>query len=282
MTVIHQAIVWLNDPLNWTNPGTGILARLVQHLRMSAAAVALGCLLAWPVGVWLGHARRGGQVVVMVANVTRAIPTLALLSLLPLTAVGFGEPATVLALAVFAIPPLLANAFTGVRQVDPEVREAARGMGMSGGQVLLRVELPLAVPYLAAGFRTAAVQVVATATLAALVAGGGLGQIITEGFGLSLAVGGGQVLAGGLLVAVLALLVEGVLAVVERLVTPAPMRRARRRRRARAADLARPEGTGRPGGVARSADVGRPEDAGPRRSVAGGGVAHMPDSPAGS
>lgn len=237
MTIIHQAVVWLNDPLNWTNPGTGVFARLVQHIRMSAAAVGLGCVLAWPLGVWLGHTGRGGQFVVLVSNISRAIPTLALLSLLPLTVVGFGEPATILALTVFAIPPLLANAYTGIHEVDPELREAARGMGMSGWQVLRRVELPLAVPYLATGFRTAAVQVVATATLAALVAGGGLGQIITEGFGLTLAVGGGQVLAGGFLVAALALLVEGVLAVLERLLTPASLRRtARRRRRGTAAD----------------------------------------------
>ena len=142
------------------------------------------------------------------SNVTLAIPTLALLTILPLTFLGFGRPPVVVALAVFAVPPLLANAYTGVRQVDPEVRDAARGMGLSGGQLLRRVELPLAVPYLAAGFRTAAVQVVATAALASFVNGGGLGEIIAAGFGLGIAAGGGQIIAGGVLVAVLALLVE--------------------------------------------------------------------------
>jgi osmoprotectant transport system permease protein len=231
-----MAILWLNDPLNWTNPGTGILALLRQHLEITALAVLLGCLVAWPLGLALGHYGRGGGLVVLVSNVTLAIPTLALLSILPLFSfIGIGMTGVVLALAVFAIPPLLANAYTGLREVDPEVREAAKGMGLSGWQMLWRVELPLAVPYLAAGFRTAAVQVVATATLAALVAGGGLGEIISSGFGLSLAVGGGQVLAGGLLVALLALLVEGVLAVVERLVTPRSLRRARRARRPRLA-----------------------------------------------
>jgi len=127
---------------------------------------------------------------------------------------------------------LLANASTGRRGVDPQVRDAARGMGLSGWQMLWRVELPLSVPYLAAGFRTAAVQVVATAALAALVAGGGLGEIISEGFGLGINVAGGQIIAGGLLVAGLALLVEGTFAVVERLVTPRPLRRARGMRRA--------------------------------------------------
>lgn len=236
MNPIQQAVVWLNDPLNWTNPD-GILDRLGEHLYLSAAAVALGCLVAWPIGLWLGHTGRGGGLVVLLSNVTLAIPTIALLTLLPLTFLGFGRPPVIIALAVFAVPPLLANAYTGVRAVDPEARDAARGMGLSGGQLLRRVELPLAVPYLAAGFRTAAVQVVATAALASFVNGGGLGQIISAGFGLSIAVGGGQILAGGLLVAALALLVELLLGIVERLVTPPPLRRARRRadRRAQSA-----------------------------------------------
>ncbi len=236
MTYVHMAIVWLNDPLNWTNPGTGILALLGQHLQITALAVLLACLVAWPLGLGLGHYGRGGGLVVLVSNVTLAIPTIALLSILPLISyIGIGTTGVVLALAVFAFPPLLANAYTGLREVDPEVRDAARGMGLSGWQMLWRVELPLAVPYLAAGFRTAAVQVVATATLAALVAGGGLGEIIASGFGLNLSVGGGQVLAGGFLVALLALTVEGVLALVERLVTPRPLRRAPRTRPTRMA-----------------------------------------------
>jgi osmoprotectant transport system permease protein len=231
---VGQAVVWLNDPLNWTNPG-GILDRLGEHLGMSAAAVLLGCLVAWPVGLWLGHTGRGGGLVVLVSNVSLAIPTLALLTILPLTFLGFGRPAVVVALAVFAVPPLLANAYTGVSQADPEARDAARGMGLSGGQVLRRVELPLAVPYLAAGFRTATVQVIATAALASFVNGGGLGQIIRAGFGLDIAAGGGQIIAGGLLVAGLAVLAELVLALVERLVTPRHLRRARRRAGRRAA-----------------------------------------------
>ncbi|GAB3796679.1 ABC transporter permease [Micromonospora zhanjiangensis] len=234
MNPIQQAVVWLNDPLNWTNPG-GVLDRLGEHLTISAAAVALGCLVAWPIGLWLGHTGRGGGLVVLLSNVTLAIPTVALLTLLPLTFLGFGQRPVIIALAVFAVPPLLANAYTGVRQVDPEARDAARGMGLSGGQLLRRVELPLAVPYLAAGFRTAAVQVVATAALASFVNGGGLGQIISAGFGLGIAVGGGQILAGGVLVALLALLVEVILAVVERMVTPRPLRRRRTRADRRAA-----------------------------------------------
>lgn len=239
---VTQAIVWLNDPLNWTNPG-GILDRLQEHLVLSVGAVGLGCLVAWPLGLWLGHRTatapyrrgRGGtggigrHAVVVISNVTLAIPVLATLTILPLTFGGFGRPAVIVALTIFAVPPLLATAHTGVSEVDPQAREAAVGMGLSGGQLLRRVELPLAVPYLAAGFRTASVQVVATASLAVFVNGGGLGQIIGAGFGLGMAIGGGQILAGGFLVAVLALLVEGVLALAQRAVTPRPLRRDRRR-----------------------------------------------------
>jgi osmoprotectant transport system permease protein len=220
---LRDGFIWINDPLNWTNPG-GLLDRLQEHLEISAWAVLLGCVVGWPIGIWLGHRGRGGGPVVTVANITLALPTLALLTILPLTPLGFGKLPVVVALAVFAVPPLLANSYTGLRQIDPETREAAQGMGFSGTQLLWRVELPLAVPYLAAGLRTAAVQVVATAALASFVNGGGLGQVIAAGFGLGLAQGGGQIVAGGIAVAALALLVEGLLALLQRLVTPKPLR----------------------------------------------------------
>jgi osmoprotectant transport system permease protein len=228
----QDGLIWLNDPLNWTNPG-GLFDRLREHLEITFWAVLIGCAIGLPLGIWLGHRGRGGGVVITVANLTRAIPTLALLTILPLTPIGFGKLPVILALAVFAVPPLLANAYTGLRSVDPETKDAAIGMGLSGGQLLRRVELPLAVPYLASGLRTAAVQVVATATLATFVNGGGLGQIITAGFGLGINVGGNQIVAGGIAVVLLALLVEAVFAVVERLVTPRPLRTVRRRRVAR-------------------------------------------------
>jgi osmoprotectant transport system permease protein len=235
MNYFHQGLVWINDPLNWTNPG-GMLDRLGEHLVISFWAVLLACLVGWPIGIWLGHRGRGGDWVVTVSNLTLAIPTVALLTILPLTPLGFGKPPVVVALAVFAIPPLLANAYTGLKQIDPETRDAAKGMGLSGGQLLRQVELPLSVPYLAAGLRTAAVQVVATTALAALVNGGGLGEIISAGFGIGMSNGGGgQIVGGGIAVAALALLVEGVLATVQRLVTPKPLRAVRRRRATAAA-----------------------------------------------
>ncbi|GGL03180.1 ABC transporter permease [Mangrovihabitans endophyticus] len=235
MNYLEQALVWLNDPLNWTNSG-GLLDRLTEHMVISGWAVLLGCLVGWPIGIWLGHRGRGGGAVITAANLTLAVPTLALLTILPLTPLGFGKPPVIAALAVFAVPPLLANAYTGLRQIDPETRDAAVGMGLSGGQLLRRVELPLAVPYLAAGLRTAAVQVVATAALAAFVNGGGLGEIISAGFGIGMSNGGGgQIVAGGIAVAVLALIVEGLLAIMQRVVTPKPLRAGRKRRSGAAA-----------------------------------------------
>jgi osmoprotectant transport system permease protein len=236
---IQQAINWLNDPLNWTNPG-GVLDALRQHLLLSAGAVAVACVIALPIGIWFGHTGRGGGAVVALSNMTRAIPTYALLAIFVVASNKLGAPSVIPALAIFAIPPLLANAYVGVREVDPEVRDAAKGMGMSGWQLLRKVELPLALPYLLAGFRNASVQVIATATLAGLVAGGGLGTIILAGFGLTIAAGGGQILAGGFLVAVLALLVNAVISLVAYWVTPAPLRsewKVFRKRRSRAADV---------------------------------------------
>jgi len=177
--------------------------------------------VALPLGVWLGHRGRGGGLTVLASNTSRALPTLALLYVFATTGLGFGNRPTVVAAAIFAVPPILSNAFTGLREVDPAARDAARGMGMSGRRSLLAVELPLALPLIAAGLRTAAVQVVATVPLAALVGGGGLGTIIVTGFATRRF---GEVVAGGLLVAALCLLVEALLAWGQRVLTPAPMR----------------------------------------------------------
>lgn len=223
MNVLGDAFVWLNDPLNYEGK-SGIPYLTYEHLYISFFAVMIAAAVAVPAALALGHTGRGGGLTVVVSNVSRAIPTLALLTIFAATPIGFGNRATIIALAVFAIPPLLTNTYVGIRGVDPDVVEAARGMGMSGRSVLMRVELPLAVPLIAAGFRTAAVQVVATATLAALVAGGGLGKIITAGFGQQ---DRPQILAGGILVALLALLTEAVLAMVQRAVTPGRERRRR-------------------------------------------------------
>jgi osmoprotectant transport system permease protein len=215
-----RALRYLNDPFNWSRPN-GITDLAVEHLTISAVAVLVAMLVALPIGTALGTARRGGGLVVALSNVSRAVPTLALLTLFAVSPIGFGNRATTIALTVFAIPPILTNAFVGFRGVDPELREAARGMGMSRAQVLGRVELPLALPLVMTGIRTAAVQVVATAGLAALVGGGGLGRLINLGFGQQ---DYGVMIAGAVLVAGLALLTEAVLAVLSWAVTPGPRR----------------------------------------------------------
>jgi osmoprotectant transport system permease protein len=178
-------------------------------------------LVALPIGVVLGHVGRGGGFTVALSNVSRAVPTLALLTLFAVTPIGFGPTATTIALAVFDVPPILTNAYVGFRSVDRDVVEAARAMGMNGRQLVFRAELPLAAPLLMTGVRTAAVQVVATATLAALVAGGGLGRIITLAFAQQ---DYGVVLAGAILVAALAVLTELLLVVVSWALTPGQKR----------------------------------------------------------
>lgn len=231
MNAFSRALVYLNDPANWTRPD-GILHLLGEHLTISVVAVLLGMAVALPVGVVLGHAGRGGGFVLALSNVSRAVPTLALLTVFAVTPIGFGDTATTIALAVFAAPPILTNTFVGFREVDPDVREAARAMGMSTRQVILRAELPLALPLVMTGIRTATVQVVATAGLAALVGGGGLGTLINLGFGQQ---DYGLMIAGAILVAALALLTEGVLVLTSWAVTPGPRRRPFRRARIGAA-----------------------------------------------
>ena len=237
MSGFGDAVVYLNDPFNWTR-ANGILDLGAQHLRISAIAVLVAMVVGIPVGAVLGHTGRGGGFTVALSNVSRAIPTLALLTVFAVTPIGFGPTATTIALALFALPPVLTNTYVGFRGVDRDVVEASRAMGMNESQVVLRAELPLAMPMLMTGVRTAAVQVVATATLAALVAGGGLGRIVALGFGQQ---DYGQIIAGAFLIAVLALLTELLLSLVSWAVTPGPKRLASpRARRPETAEAALP------------------------------------------
>jgi osmoprotectant transport system permease protein len=222
MSAFGDAVVYLNDPYNWTRPN-GILDLAVQHLTIAGLSVGIALVLALPPAVWLGHTGRGGGMTVAISNVSRAVPTLAVLTIFAVTPLAFTIWAPVIALTLFAIPPILANTYVGLREVDRDVVEAARGMGLSTRQVIGRVELPLALPLVMTGIRTAAVQVVATATLAALLAGGTLGAIIRSGFGTQ---NYGVVVAGAILVAALALLTELVLSVVSWALTPRGSRRA--------------------------------------------------------
>ncbi|MET9386805.1 ABC transporter permease subunit [Streptomyces sp. NPDC002928] len=223
MTTLTAAWGWLTDPAHWSG-ADGIFHRLLQHLVLTVVCLVISCLIALPVALVLGHLGKGGALAVNISNVGRAVPTFAVLVLLLLTPVGtWGEGPTVVALVLFAVPPLLTNAYVGMREVDRGVVQAARGMGMTGRQMMFQAELPLALPLILNGVRIAAVQLVATATIAALAGGGGLGRIITAGFNLASTP---QVVAGAVLVAVFALIVEGIFEVVER-VAPAWTRGAR-------------------------------------------------------
>ncbi|MDV9200892.1 ABC transporter permease subunit [Streptomyces sp. Wh19] len=206
MKTLADAWSWLTTAANWSGDG-GIWNRLGQHLFLTVVCLLISCLIALPVALVLGHLGRGGALAVNISNIGRAVPTFAVLVLLLLTPIGgHGEWPTIIALVLFAVPPLLTNAYVGMREVDRDIVRAARGMGMTGRQLMLGVEVPLALPLILTGVRIAAVQLVATATLAALAGGGGLGRIITAGFNLAST---SQVVAGAVLVAVFALIVEG-------------------------------------------------------------------------
>lgn len=212
---------WLTDPAHWSGPD-GIPVRTWQTLVISALAMALAVLIAFPVGMLTGHFRRFRVLVTNVGNVGRAVPTFALLIIFASwDAIGVGDLTAILALAVFAVPPLLTNTYVGVRDVDTAMIEGAEGMGMTDRQVLGRVELPTAIPMIGAGVRTTTVQVVATATLAALVGGGGLGRYVVDGFALQDVT---LMMSGVVLVSVLSVGTEAILALVQRIVTPSPLR----------------------------------------------------------
>jgi osmoprotectant transport system permease protein len=213
VTVVNQVLAWLTDPAQWSGPD-GIPARTLQHLWYSLLATAIAAAIALPIGVLIGHTGRGALFAVNLTNLGRAIPSLGIIILM-FTLVGFGIVPVLVALTALAVPPIVTNSYIGVRSVDRDIREAAEGMGMRGRQVLWQVELPVAMPLIMAGIRTSAVQVVATATLAAIVGLGGLGRYLIDGLSQRDLP---QVVGGAILVAVLSLLTELVLGRVQTLV----------------------------------------------------------------
>jgi len=218
---------YLLEGSSWTG-SDGFLARLSEQLLLTFTALGLAMVIGLPIALWLGHVGRGGFLAINVSNVGRAVPTFALLALLVtadwpgsgvLGPYGRAGLATLIALGLFALPPLITNGYIAIREVPPEVRQAADGMGMSGWQKFWRVELPLALPLVMSGVRLALVQVWATATIAALVAGPGVGRIITEGFARNQY---SQGMAGAVVVAVVALVLELLAAWLQRVVDPVP------------------------------------------------------------
>jgi osmoprotectant transport system permease protein len=216
VTLIAAVITWLTDPAHWQG-NDGIPVRVLEHLQLSGASVLVAAAIALPIGLAIGHGGRGAWLAVNLANIGRAIPSVAILGLaLPFTIQVFHQLEfwpTFVTLVVLAIPPILTNAYVGVRAVDADVLEAARGMGMGPLQASFRIELPLAMPVIVAGLRTAAVQVIATATLGAWVAEGGLGRYIFDGLDRQEL---DRMIVGGLLVAVLAVGADWAIGLVER------------------------------------------------------------------
>ena len=192
------------------------------HVALSAAALAIGAAIAIPAGIYAAHRPRAAFATINVANIGRTLPSLAVLALvMPLLGTGFAP--SLFALSLLALPPIVLNAIAGIRGIDPEVVDAARGMGMTPSAILRRIEWPLALPVIFAGLRTAAIQVISGAVLAAFIGGGGLGDFITAGIAM-MAVP--QLLVGAIPVTLLAIGADFAFGVLQRRITPAGVRKA--------------------------------------------------------
>jgi osmoprotectant transport system permease protein len=204
--------------------GSELWSLLAKHLELSFASLGLACAIAVPIGLWLGHVRRGGFVAVSVSNIGRAVPTLALIAFF-IAYFGVGFTNVMFALMLLAIPPILTNAYVGVMQVDQDTVDAARGVGMTGAQIVRKVELPLALPLIFGGIRTSAVNVIATATIAPLAGVVTLGNPIIN----AQVYGDAGRLGAAIVVAVLAVAADGGFGLLQRAVTPRALRLANKR-----------------------------------------------------
>lgn len=238
--MIGQVLGWFADPANWTG-AAGVPTRVLEHLLIAFSALIVAALIGLPIGLYIGHTGRYSTLAINTANVGRAVPSFALMvAILPISLalapvlgyapeVGLKLIPIFLAMLLLGIPPILVAAYAGLRAVDRDLIEAGRGMGMTGRQILRRVELPLSIAVIVGGFRTATLQVIATATIGAVLAYGGLGRFIVDGLARSEPE---RLFAGAILVALLALGVDAILTVVQRAVTPRALRQKAERSRA--------------------------------------------------
>jgi osmoprotectant transport system permease protein len=206
----HQITTWFSAKASWfgADGDAGVFHLLFQHLWISALSLAVTCAIGIPLAAALSRWRRGGLVVTSVANAARSIPIVGVLLFLVVGPVSDGTQAAIIALVIFAVPPVLTNTFTGIHEVDGETTRAAVGMGMTRFQVMWSVELPLAIPLIATGVRLAAVQIWATATIAAIIGSGGLGELVTTGYSLQ---DYGEVYGGVVVIAVTAIALDGLM-----------------------------------------------------------------------
>lgn len=215
MTSVLESLQWIADPAHWSG-ANGIPVRVLEHLWYTLLGVGIAALIALPIGLYVGHTRRGRGLAVGAAGAARALPTLGLVTLFGLL-IGIGLLAPLIAFVVLAIPSLLAGAYSACESVDPRTVDAARAQGMTEMQILTRVELPLGLPLLMTGLRSATLQVVSTAMLAAYIGNGGLGRYIFLGLKTQ---DYPQMLAGSLLVIALAIVLELILLGIQRLTAP--------------------------------------------------------------
>jgi len=228
MDLLAKVAAWFANPATWSGPD-GIPIRLLEHVGISAVSLLIAGAIALPIGLAIGHTGRGASFAINLANLGRAIPSLAAIGIVvPFTQaldpeLGFSLYPTVIGMVVLAIPPILVNAYTGIAEVDRDLVESARGMGLREREILGGVEIPVAMPVLFAGIRSAAVQVIATATLGAIYAFGGLGRYIVDGVAQN---DNGKLFGGVILVAILALGAEASLSILQRVLTSPGLRRA--------------------------------------------------------
>jgi osmoprotectant transport system permease protein len=215
-----DVLAWFTNPATWAGE-TGIPIRLVEHIAISAVSILAATLIALPIGLWIGHTGRGATLAINLANIGRAVPSYAVIVIILPISLAFSSEygldliPTFLAMVLLAIPPILVNTYAGLRQVDRDLVEAARGMGLREREILTGVEVPLAAPVITGGFRTAVLNVIATATIGAVVGFGGLGRYIIDGRAKGI-VGVGELIGGAILVTVLAVGVDLVLAWLQR------------------------------------------------------------------
>lgn len=222
MSLVSNTIDWLGDSANWSGDG-GIPHRLVQHLGYTSLTLVISAAIAIPIGLWIGHTGRLRGLAVVTSGALRALPTLGVLTYASLYT-GLGIKAAIFSLVLLAIPPLLAGAYAGLESVDRQTIDAARAMGMTEWQILTKVEVPLALPLLIGGFRSATLQVVATATVVAFIGNGGLGRYLLDGLAVS---DYPQIVGGSVVVIVLALALDALFALLQRFALrnrPAPAR----------------------------------------------------------
>lgn len=229
MEFVVEVVGWFSDPANWQGP-RGVPSRTLEHLQLSIVSTVIAVAIAVPPAVWLAHHRRAEFFSNAIVNVGRAVPSFGVVVIAALVAIRSGVSVTfwpiVVALIALALPPVFTNTYTAVRTADPSTVQAARGMGLTEWQIMRRIELPLGAPVMLAGIRVAFVQVIATATLGAIVgSGGGLGRYIIDGFANLSRDGLPEVFAGALLVAALTVVCEYLFTAGERTVLPGGVRR---------------------------------------------------------